>query len=228
MKRDKNFSLQPMASPGVHEMALSLLSKAGEKTYTVLDAGAGKGALSLVLARRGHRVFACDLDPKQFSVPGITCKKSDLNKKIPFEDEMFDVVISLETIEHLENPWQFVREAYRVLKPKGKLILSTPNVSHLSSRIFYLFFGRFILFWSKRYMESSWHINPIFPWELEFILERTNFKIIGKTYNQGKLFPVFKPFIKGGKLFFGSPISLNYLPKISIFGENLIILAERN
>jgi len=45
---------------------------------------------------------------------------------------------------------------------------------------------------------------------------------------KGKLFPLFKPFIKKGKLFLGNPISLSNLPKNAIFGENLIILAERN
>lgn len=216
-----------MASAGIYEVVMSLLPKEERSKITILDAGAGEGALSQELLKMGFAVFACDLKPEQFKVKEIVCQKADLNQKISFENEFFEVVVSLETIEHLENPWQFIKEAYRVLKPGGKLILSTPNISHLSSRIFYLFFGRFIPFWSRRYMESNWHINPIFLWELEFILEKVGFKVIKKTYNEGKLFPLFKPFIKNGKLYFGSPISLDYLPKNSLFGENLIVVSQK-
>lgn len=222
-----NAKPQAMAATGIYERVLSLLPSDNGGKYAFLDAGAGSGALSYLLKEKSFQVMACDINPKQFQVPGITCKQADLNEKIPFENNSFDYVISLETIEHLEDPWTFLREVLRVLKHKGQLIVSTPNLCHLSSRIFFLLFGRFIPFWARRYMESNWHINPIFPWELEFILEETGFKVIKKTYNEGKLLPIFKPFIKNGKLYFGSPVSLSYLPKNEIFGENLIVVAQK-
>lgn len=219
-------NIKSLASPNLHKIALTLLPLISSKK-TILDAGAGEGALSGELKKRGFLVSACDLNCKQFKVSEITCKKVDLNKVLPYEDETFDYLISIETIEHLENPWNFIRESKRVLKNKGQLIISTPNISHLSSRFFYLFFGRFIPFWSDRYIESNWHINPIFSWELDFILKKNGFNIINKIYNEGKLFPIFKLFLKDRKIFFGEPVSVDYLPKNSIFGENLIIQSQK-
>jgi len=216
-----------MAAPGIYETVLTLLPVVKKKKTIILDAGAGSGALSYLLKSKGFEVTACDINPLLFQVDNVSCKKADLNEKIPFKNSMFDYVISLETLEHLEDPWHFLREAHRVLKPKGIVIVSTPNVTHISSRFFYLFFGRFIPFWSKRYMEFNWHIHPIFCWTLEFMLVHTGFKIVKRTYNEGKLFPLFKIFFKDGTLYFGSPLSTDYLPKNDLFGENLIVAAQK-
>jgi O-antigen biosynthesis protein len=48
-------------------------------------------------------------------------------KKIPFDNDMFDVVISFETIEHIKNYEWFLKEIARVLKKWWKLLISTPN-----------------------------------------------------------------------------------------------------
>ncbi len=59
--------------------------------------------------------------------PDFTLKYFD-SYPLPAENEAFDVVLSLETLEHMPNPANFVEELHRVLKPDGELILSTPNI----------------------------------------------------------------------------------------------------
>jgi 2-polyprenyl-3-methyl-5-hydroxy-6-metoxy-1,4-benzoquinol methylase len=68
-------------------------------------------------------------------------KKIDCNKLLAYQDNYFDTVISSETIEHLENPKQFLREINRILKKGGVFILSTPNIETIFSRIYFLFTG---------------------------------------------------------------------------------------
>jgi SAM-dependent methyltransferase len=57
---------------------------------------------------------------------------------LPFKDECFDAVTTIEVIEHVWNPTQFLQEIYRVLKRGGRLHLTTPNIAHLSITLRYL------------------------------------------------------------------------------------------
>ena len=60
---------------------------------------------------------------------------------LPFDDESFDYVLCQEGIEHIESPLSFTRECSRVLRPGGKLIITTPNVLHMSARLAYFLVG---------------------------------------------------------------------------------------
>lgn len=53
--------------------------------------------------------------------------RHDLNLKLPFPDEEFDVVLTLANLEHLENPLENLREIFRVLKPNGTMLLTAPT-----------------------------------------------------------------------------------------------------
>lgn len=71
--------------------------------------------------------------------PDLLC---DLNyEAIPLDDETVEVVIAGEVLEHLINPYNVVREFYRILKPDGILIISTPNICSLVNR-FKMLMGR--------------------------------------------------------------------------------------
>lgn len=61
--------------------------------------------------------------------------KTDVNKGLPFKNNSFDNVLAGEIIEHLDNPLGFLKEGYRVLKPKGKLVITTPNIFYYLSML---------------------------------------------------------------------------------------------
>jgi len=113
-----------------YEYALKFI-KSGNK---VLDIACGSGYGSNLLVGQGARVWAGDMDEQVVTEAKKKYNKNNLNFKkmdaveLPFEDNYFEVVVSLETIEHIENYMKFVKELKRVLKPGGQLILSTPNV----------------------------------------------------------------------------------------------------
>ncbi len=124
---------------GTTRRVFSLLAEAG--AGKVLDAPAGRGALSSLLKGAGFDVTAVDLDGGSFAVDGVEFVLGDLNQPLPFPDGSFDFVTCVDGIEHLENPYALIREFHRVLVPGGQLILSTPNISALRSRQRYLFTG---------------------------------------------------------------------------------------
>ena len=85
-------------------------------------------------------------------------------------------------MEHLENPWHLVREANRVLKTQGTLILTTPNILSIRSRLSYLLRGYPVYFTYMVQRDSRSkeerpidHINPIGFLELRHILARCGF-----------------------------------------------------
>jgi SAM-dependent methyltransferase len=114
----------------------------------------------------------------------MTCLKLDLNQPWDLKSESFDCVVSIEAVEHLENPWHLVREANRVLKTQGTLILTTPNILSIRSRLSYLLRGypNYFTYMVQRDSRSKAerpidHINPIGFLELRHILARCGFTV---------------------------------------------------
>ena len=67
--------------------------------------------------------------------------RGDLNQNLPFDNDVFQCVFGLSVLEHLVNGCNFLKEAHRVLKPKGHLIIITPNLSAWFN-VFLLAIGR--------------------------------------------------------------------------------------
>ncbi len=97
----------------------------------LLDLPAGFGNTALALREIGFDVTAADLLPDHCQ---IDCVKADMAKPLPFGDATFDYMLCQEGIEHIEAPLAFLRECARVLEVGGKLLITTPNVLHLSAR----------------------------------------------------------------------------------------------
>ncbi len=120
------------ASSGAHHKAYSLL-RGRVPDGDILDIPCGSGSFTRRLVEGGYAVTASDIAPHA-AIPDVPFKTADMNRPLPFNDESFDAVVSIEGIEHIERPFDFVRECRRVLKPGGVLLLTTPNVSSLRSR----------------------------------------------------------------------------------------------
>ncbi|MFZ0735692.1 MAG: class I SAM-dependent methyltransferase [Candidatus Acidiferrales bacterium] len=104
---------------------------AGLNPRKILEAGCGDGALLRLLSERGIESMGVDA-----SSSGIDrCKELGLRAQcldvssdgLPFQTDEFDLVISLETFEHLMNPFYALQEVRRVLAPSGHFICSVPN-----------------------------------------------------------------------------------------------------
>jgi len=176
--------LQIIAHGRTHRRVLELFSGMPGRGR-LLEVPAGEGALAWQLLKLGFDVTAGDIDPHFFKVDPIKCLRVDLNARFPIEDAQFDFVSCVEGIEHLQDQFQFVRECHRVLRTGGLLVLSTPNILNLASRLKYLFSGFFSLV-PRPINEFSAvpvfdHINPLTYYQLRYMLHSQGFEIVEAT-----------------------------------------------
>lgn len=115
------------------ELALSLVRQHSVKDPLMLDLGCGTGAVLSELQKLGTTVGA-----DYFDVALQFCKERNLEplaqadaQRLPFRNEVFDCVVSLDTIEHLHDDRKSVREIARTLKPGGVFIMNVPAFSWL-------------------------------------------------------------------------------------------------
>ncbi len=109
----------------------------------VLDAACGEGYGSNLISEKAKQVYGMDLDEETVQAAQLKYGNEKINyvvgsvSKLPFEDHTFDVIISYETIEHVDENIQqlFLEEITRVLKPEGILIMSTPNKAVYTDRV---------------------------------------------------------------------------------------------
>jgi 2-polyprenyl-3-methyl-5-hydroxy-6-metoxy-1,4-benzoquinol methylase len=113
--------------------ALSLIKGNSQK---ILELGTGEGEFFTQLNKRGHKITGLDILPdKKLIEKGFDVRKWDLNKGLPFKKSSFDIVIGLEVLEHLYNPYEMMKEIKRVLKSGGYAIISMPNSASIFARI---------------------------------------------------------------------------------------------
>lgn len=97
----------------------------------VLEAGCGEGYGAHLLTADAKSLHALDYDDYatghvHAAYPQVPVLRANL-VQLPYANESFDVVVSLQTIEHLWNQEAFVAECLRVLRPGGTMVISTPN-----------------------------------------------------------------------------------------------------
>jgi len=95
----------------------------------ILDIGCGIGTYVAKLRLFSDRVWGVDIDPEKVAqasqkLPGIQAASAE---NLPFDDHSFDVVLLNEVIEHVADDRAALREACRVLRPGGKMVIFAPN-----------------------------------------------------------------------------------------------------
>lgn len=121
----------------VFTLTKQYLSNTNRSKVKILDAGCGTGLLAKKLEKFG-RVLGVDTHPEAIRYSkrrGVTVKKASVTN-LPFPNNMFDLVTSIDVIYHkaIRYDQEALEEFYRVLKPGGILILRVPAIKwfHLS------------------------------------------------------------------------------------------------
>ena len=180
--------------------------RAGWKTH--LDIGPGEGRMiSMFRKEFGFETSACDYTDEMMKLPDQKLEIVDLNvEKLPYDDDTFDVVTATEVIEHLEHFRGVMREVYRVTKPGGLCVLTTPNILNLNSRFRFVWFGFWNLFGPLPLKDGAiesigGHINPVSYFYVAHALIQAGFNDVSVTVDKYQRSSIPKlilawPFIK--------------------------------
>lgn len=171
-----------MAAHGLHPQVFDLLKPFLKPGTEILDFGCGQGAFSQRLTDAGMIVDACDIDTDQIKAAVRNKIRLDLNKP-DITDSIslkYDMVIALEIIEHLHNPWKYIEDCLSILKENGIIVLSTPNISNFASRLRFFMRGSLIAF-EKPDLDHG-HITPLSFIQLENMFGTFNLEILKKGY----------------------------------------------
>ena len=149
----------------------------------VLDIGSGDGKLLFSIKEKypGVSLSGCDYTDHFLKNDQVDLEIVDLNKgTLPYEDESYDLITITEVAEHLENYHSILREASRILRKGGQIIITTPNILNLKSRIGFLNSGFWNLFGplplDRKCLEStSGHITPVHFFHLAYSLSHAGF-----------------------------------------------------
>lgn len=192
-------------NPELHRIVINIMKTL--PTGTVLDIPSGPGYLVRDLEKEGFSGIAAEIDEGLYCFDDVQYKKVDMSGIFPFNDNCFDYVVSIEGIEHIENQFSFLREISRILKPGGRLILTTPNVLSLESRLEFFLSGFHSLAPKPIPLDSSniyfEHINPIPFHQLYFACENAGLRVddlLTYRYRKGSklVYYLFYPLIRFG------------------------------
>jgi SAM-dependent methyltransferase len=188
--------LKAGSHPKTRETMMRLIGELSFEGMRVLELGAGSGLMSQTLEAHFHNkgyvknsILAVDLQPEAFGASNIPFERWDLNESFSCGSEQFDLVFSIEVIEHLQNPYKFIAECERVLRPGGVLILTTPNNLHIGSRFKYLRSGFPNLYEPPSTAPENagrlcGHIMPIHAAYVDYGLRRVG--LVSKKYHVDK------------------------------------------
>ena len=185
-------------------LAIDIIDGEGEGLDT-LDIPAGNGHVVGELLKRGHRAVGGDINDAQEHFV-----RADIESRLPFDDASFDAISCLEGIEHVLDEVELLREFLRILRPGGILVISTPNVMNMYSRLHYFLRGYPYQFppGACRLLTGTevidrGHVNPLSYIRLRYLLESLGADIVGVAGDRSKkkiLFPVLMPIAWLGRL----------------------------
>jgi 2-polyprenyl-3-methyl-5-hydroxy-6-metoxy-1,4-benzoquinol methylase len=157
--------LKTTTMAGLHDFVVEhVLARVVHQGERAIDLGAGSGLLAMRMKALGWDAMGADKNSSGFGAK-LPFQEVDLNDagfSKQLGEGQFSMVTAVEVIEHVEAPISLLRNARRLLKPGGLVVITTPNVDNISARV------KFLLTEKIRMMDETsepTHISPVF-WDL--------------------------------------------------------------
>lgn len=141
---------------------------------------------------------------------------------IKFPDSYFDAIVMIELIEHTQNPDTFLKEVHRILKPEGRILITTPNSKSVHGKI-----------WKRKFQETFLIPEHLFLFSIPTInriLETNNFKIIHlqtRTYLRRYYDYKIPPGLLRQVRKIGRKLMLSLINSLNV-GEMLVVIAKKS
>jgi hypothetical protein len=176
-----------MASDWIHNKVLNLVKDLINKDFKILVAACWQWAFEEALIENlrerwisPENIIPIDINEEQYIWPSKkNFIKADLN--FPLQElwnESIDIVICIETIEHISNQQTLISEFCRIIKKDNSyLVITSPNCESIASRLFYFVKWVFPSFTEVNF-QWNWHIIPFFSWTLDYFTRGKDVKII--------------------------------------------------
>lgn len=181
---------------------LAFKGQVNEENLKLLSVGCSTGMIEREFINRGIRVYGMDATDEALEkaqMNGLIVVKSDAETSFPFENGEFDFVFAGEIIEHLLDTKKLLLEINRVLKKRGILIVTTPNLARFSDRIRFLF-GKAPKHTTPIHEFLYLHIRPFTFSSLKSSLETCGFKVTGLKSTFVQLLPFIKTKVRSKSL----------------------------
>jgi len=135
------------SNAAIYRMVADALERHHVRGGTLIDVGCGGGNLWRAVSSRFSRYVGLDaVRYETFPCEG-QFRGVDLDREQwPIELSSADVVAAVETIEHLANPWAFMRQLAAIVKPGGAVVVTTPNQLSVLSLLSLVIKQRFVAF----------------------------------------------------------------------------------
>jgi 2-polyprenyl-3-methyl-5-hydroxy-6-metoxy-1,4-benzoquinol methylase len=188
-------------------------TKVGEK---ILDIGCADGEFLNLLVKKGYKCYGLEMVDKaieQSKKKGIKVTNDSFLGRLPFNKNTFDIVFAGEVIEHTFDDDLFLSEINRILKPKGILIITTPNLVSLGNR-FLMLFGKL-----PRFAYAQFHYRMFTPELIKKKLQKNNFKVVKFDSSYILISTYYNRFLG----FLGEKLG-SFFPK---FGEHMIVFSYK-
>jgi 2-polyprenyl-3-methyl-5-hydroxy-6-metoxy-1,4-benzoquinol methylase len=152
-----SISAELKSVPGLHEWLLPKVVASISRESAVVDLGCGNGDWLHKLHAAGfHNLVGVDRDQQSFTATKVArFIHADLNGALP--ELRADLITAIEVIEHVENPTNLLRFAASCLTPTGWLVVTTPNIYSLRTRLRFLF-NPHLMFFDRDC--NSEHLHP--------------------------------------------------------------------